>query len=182
MKPARPWPCRRYAPSLQFATSEPNCAPCKGKRFLRQKRIRAAKNTACYVLANIRFPHRWGKALSGKADDDLTESLRPRQRIHAAKVGSIAGCRIGTRPATLCHRGATLPAERFRQKSAPPLQCWDSQPDNQTDNQTYRQPGGYRTGQPVKRLMEQTTIQPYKPPKHQPFHPAIIQMSNGLSE
>ena len=144
--------------------------------------LRAAKNTACYVLANIRFPHRWGKALSGKADDDLTESLRPRQRIHAAKVGSIAGCRIGTRPATLCHRGATLPAERFRQKSAPPLQCWDSQPDNQTDNQTYRQPGGYRTGQPVKRLMEQTTIQPYKPPKHQPFHPAIIQMSNGLSE
>lgn len=125
--------------------------------------------------------HRWGKALSGKADDDLTESLRPRQRIHAAKVGSIAGCRIGTRPATLCHRGATLPAERFRQKSAPPLQCWDSQPDNQTDNQTYRQPGGCRTGQPVKRLMTQTAIQPYQPPVHQPFHPAIIRMSNGLS-
>ena len=61
------------------------------------------------TLANIRFPHRWGKALSGKADDNQTESLRPRRRIHAAKVGSITGCRTTPRPATLCHRTATLP-------------------------------------------------------------------------
>ncbi|MDN0053861.1 hypothetical protein QVN91_13030 [Bacteroides caecigallinarum] len=76
---------------------------------MRQKRMRAAKNTACYVLANIRFPHRWRKALSGKADDNQTESLRPRQRIHAAKVGSGAVCSTTPRPAILCHRGATLP-------------------------------------------------------------------------
>ncbi|MBU9950796.1 hypothetical protein [Bacteroides sp. MSK.20.12] len=61
------------------------------------------------------------------------------------------------------------------------MQRWDSRLTSQPDIQPYRQPGGCRTGQPVKRLMTQTAIQPYKPPVHQPFHPAIIRMSNGLS-
>ncbi|CBW22606.1 conserved hypothetical protein [Bacteroides fragilis 638R] len=47
------WNCRRQLPLPQFATSEQIAAPCKGKRFFAAKRSGAAKNTACYVRANI---------------------------------------------------------------------------------------------------------------------------------
>ena len=125
--------------------------PLQGQAFFAAEAdARWQKTQLAMFWRTVRFPHRWGKALSGKADDNQTKCLRPRRRIHAAKVGSGAGCRTTTRPATLCASDSHFARRMIPTKISTSVATL-GQPTGQSDRQPNVQIAG--------RLQNRTTYQ-----------------------
>lgn len=106
----------------QFATSEQIAAPCKGQAVFAAKRSGAAKNTACYVQANINLssPKR-KERFRGKAGIDDRRRQTAHFRLDAAKLGSdIISC-ISPILATLCQIEATCTHRWNRRKNGRPM-------------------------------------------------------------
>ena len=85
-----------------------NCSPLQGQAFFAAKRSGAAKNTACYVRANINLssPKR-KERFRGKAGIDDRRRQTAHFRLDAAKLGSdIISC-ISPILATLCQMADT---------------------------------------------------------------------------
>ncbi|EFR52611.1 LOW QUALITY PROTEIN: hypothetical protein BFAG_01307, partial [Bacteroides fragilis 3_1_12] len=85
-----------------------NCSPLQGQAFFAAKRSGAAKNTACYVLANINLSSLERKErFRGKRGLVTDGRQTAHSRLDGAKLGSdIISC-ISIILATLCQMAAT---------------------------------------------------------------------------
>lgn len=116
------WNCLRQLPLPQFATSEQIAAPLQGQAFFAAKRSGAAKNTACYVLANINLSSLERKErFRGKRGLVTDGRQTAHSRLDGAKLGSgIISC-ISLTLATLCQMEATCAHGWNKRKNGWPM-------------------------------------------------------------
>ncbi|MFT0510002.1 hypothetical protein ACMSDT_16890 [Bacteroides thetaiotaomicron] len=99
-----------------------NCSPLQGQAFFAAKRSGAAKNTACYVLANINLSSLERKErFRGKRGLVTDGRQTAHSRLDGAKLGSgIISC-ISITLATLCQMAATCAHGWNRRKNGRPM-------------------------------------------------------------